>query len=139
MSCAPVPIGYGGSALRDVAPPPAELTQPVERLAFELAASLLAHTERCADLGVRLSVAGDAEVLVGLRGLVEADKEKARVEREIRKVDKDIAILEKKLGSAAFVAKAPPEVVAEARAQLEALVRTRARLVEALELASELK
>jgi valyl-tRNA synthetase len=89
--------------------------------------------------GSVMSVAGDVEVLVGLRGLVEAAKEKARVEREIKKVDKDIANLQKKLDSPAFVEKAPPEVVAEARTQLEALVRTRARLVEALQLAHELK
>src|SRR6185312_6872442 len=48
-------------ALRDVALPAAELAQPVERLPFELPASLLAHTEARADLGVRLHVAGDAE------------------------------------------------------------------------------
>src|SRR4051812_39316470 len=62
MRRAPVLSGYGGCAApRDVALPAAELAQPVERLAFELPASLLAHPERRADLGVRLRVARDAE------------------------------------------------------------------------------
>jgi valyl-tRNA synthetase len=85
-----------------------------------------------------LAVAGDVEVLVGLLGLVEGSKELARVERERRKVDKDVVALEKRLGQASFLEKAPPEVVAEARAQLEALVRTRDRLDEARSLAAEL-
>src|SRR5262245_48270084 len=41
--------------------PASELAQPVQRLALELAASFLADTERCSDLGVRLhAVAVDA-------------------------------------------------------------------------------
>jgi valyl-tRNA synthetase len=88
--------------------------------------------------GSVLSVAGEVEVLVGLRGLVEKAKELARVDRDIKKVEKDIAVLQKKLASPAFVEKAPPEVVAEAREQLNALERTRARLDEARQLAAEL-
>jgi valyl-tRNA synthetase len=88
--------------------------------------------------GSVMSVAGDVEVMVGLRGLVEADKETSRVEREIKKVDKDLAALEKKLGAASFVEKAPAHVVKETREQLEALQRTRGRLEEALGLAREL-
>jgi hypothetical protein len=49
------------AALRGVSLPAAELTEPMERLPFELAASLLAHTQRCSDHGVRLRVATDAE------------------------------------------------------------------------------
>jgi valyl-tRNA synthetase len=86
-----------------------------------------------------MSVAGDVEVLVGLRGLVDPAKEEARIERETKKVDKDIANLQKRLDSPAFAEKAPKEVVAEAKEQLEALRRTRARLEEALVLARELK
>jgi valyl-tRNA synthetase len=89
--------------------------------------------------GTVMSVAGDVEVLVGLRGLVDASKEEARVEREMKKIDKDIANLQKRLDSPAFAEKAPKEVVAEAKEQLEALRRTRARLEEALALARELK
>ncbi len=41
---------------------------------------------------------GAIEVLVGLRGLVDAAKARARVDRDGKKIDKDLAALEKKLG-----------------------------------------
>ncbi len=85
-----------------------------------------------------MSVAGDVEVLVGLRGLVDAKKEAARVEREIKKVEKEAAGLENKLKAKAFVEKAPAEVVAQTREQLAALQGTRQRLEEARALAVEL-
>jgi valyl-tRNA synthetase len=89
--------------------------------------------------GSVLGVAGDAEVLVGLRGLVDAKKERERVERRLAKLDKDLSTLKKRLENSAFVDKAPREVVAEARAQAGALTSERSRLAEALTLADELE
>jgi valyl-tRNA synthetase len=89
-------------------------------------------------LGSVMSIAAETEVLVGLKGLVEADKEGARIDREIKKVDKDIGVLEKKLSQPTFADKAPPEVVAESRALLEELKRKRISLEEARGLAGEL-
>jgi valyl-tRNA synthetase len=88
--------------------------------------------------GSVMSIAAETEVLVGLKGLVEADKEGARIDREIKKVEKDIVLLEKKLSQPTFADKAPPEVVAEARALVEELKRKRASLEEARGLADEL-
>jgi valyl-tRNA synthetase len=88
--------------------------------------------------GAVMSIAADTEVLVSLKGLVEGSKEGARVEREIKKVDKDIAALEKKLALPSFAEKAPPEVVTESRAQLEELRRKRVALEDAKGLATEL-
>ncbi|MEZ4220615.1 MAG: valine--tRNA ligase [Polyangiaceae bacterium] len=88
--------------------------------------------------GFVMSVAGDVEVLVDLKGLVEANKEKERIERAIKKVDKDVETLDKRLSNKNFVDKAPPEVVAEAQEQLEGLRRQRARLDEARTLVDEL-
>ncbi len=89
-------------------------------------------------LGSVMSVAGPVEVLVGLKGLVEGKRELERVAREIKKVDKDIAVTEKKLSSPNFVDKAPPEVVAETRVNLENLKHKRVQLDDALKLADEL-
>ncbi len=89
--------------------------------------------------GSVLSVAGDVEVLVGLLGLVDAAHEAARIERGLKKLDKDIVGLEKRLDNPKFVEKAPTEVVAEVREQLEALRRQRARLEEAKGLVAELE
>ena len=88
--------------------------------------------------GYVMSVAGEVEVLVGLKGLVEPEKEKERIERTIKKLDKDIQGLDKRLANKNFVAKAPPEVVAEAKEQLDALKRQKERLGEALGLVDEL-
>ncbi|GMV19106.1 MAG: valine--tRNA ligase [Polyangiaceae bacterium] len=86
-----------------------------------------------------LTVAGDVEVLVGLLGKVDAAHEQDRIERSKKKISKDIESLEKRLANKSFVDKAPPEVVTEAREQLEALRKQKARLEEGLSLVEELK
>ncbi|AKT35902.1 valine--tRNA ligase [Chondromyces crocatus] len=88
--------------------------------------------------GAVMSVAAGVQVLVDLRGHVEGSKEAARVEREIKKTEKDIAALEKKLSLPSFADKAPPEVVAESRTQLAELRDKRAHLEEAKGIAAEL-
>jgi valyl-tRNA synthetase len=88
--------------------------------------------------GTVMTVAAETEVLVPLKGLVDSAKEAARVERELKKVEKDVAALEKKLALPGFADKAPPEVVAESKALLEELRRKRVALDEARALAAEL-
>jgi valyl-tRNA synthetase len=89
--------------------------------------------------GYVMHAAADVEVLVSLVGLVDPDKEAARVEREIGKADKDIAALDKKLALPSFADKAPPEVVAESKELLAATKRRRDALVEARGIATELR
>jgi valyl-tRNA synthetase len=81
---------------------------------------------------------GAIEVMVGLKGLVTADKEKGRYEREVKRIEKEIGVIDKKLGAKGFVDRAPKEVVEEAQQQRAALVEARARLEESRELAAEL-
>ncbi|MEJ7730662.1 MAG: hypothetical protein WKG00_15770, partial [Polyangiaceae bacterium] len=88
--------------------------------------------------GAVMNIAADTEVLVSLRGLVDPAKEGARVEREIKRAEKDIVALEKKLSLPSFADKAPPEVVAESRAMLEEIRRRKVSLEEARGLAAEL-
>ena len=88
--------------------------------------------------GYALMPAGEIDVLVLLKGLVTAEHEAARIEREIKKVEKDVAATEKKLAQPSFAEKAPPEVVAEARALLESLKAARGRFEESKELVAEL-
>jgi valyl-tRNA synthetase len=85
-----------------------------------------------------MSEAAGVELLVSLRGLVEGAKEAQRVEREIKKTEKDIAALEKKLALPSFADKAPPEVVVESRAMLEAMRKRRLDLEDARGIAAEL-
>ncbi|MEM0953199.1 MAG: valine--tRNA ligase [Pseudomonadota bacterium] len=55
------------------------------------------------------------EVLVPMAGLIDKDAELARLERELEKLDKDLARVTAKLGNAAFVDKAPANVVDKER------------------------
>ncbi len=88
--------------------------------------------------GAALGVGGGVEVLVLLKGIVEADNEKARIEREIKKTDKDVLALEKKLSSKGFAARAPAEVVEEAKQRLVEAKERKKLLDEAKTLAEEL-
>jgi valyl-tRNA synthetase len=90
-------------------------------------------------VGMVASAQGPIEVLVPLKGLVTAEAERSRIDRNLKKIDKDLAALEKKLGSPGFVDRAPKEVVDEARQQREALVESKTRLEAARALAKELE
>ena len=65
-------------------------------------------------------------------------RERDRVEREIKKTEKDFAAIEKKLALPSFVDKAPQLVVQEAHQNRVALQRKLAQLREALALVDEL-
>jgi valyl-tRNA synthetase len=88
--------------------------------------------------GATLNVAGDVEVLVNLKGHVEPAKEQERLDREVKRVSKDIDVMEKRLANQNFVANAPPEVLAEARALLHSLKQQKARFEEGYQLIKEL-
>ena len=78
-------------------------------------------------------VGGDIEVVVPLAGLIDMGAERARITKEIGKVDKDIESIGKKLENEKFLANAPAEVVEEQRARLADESARRSRLVAALE------
>ena len=81
---------------------------------------------------------GPIEVLVGLKGLVDKDKENARIERELKGIEKDIQAIDKKLGSKGFLDRAPKEVVLETNTLRAQLVEAQDRLAESRKLAEEL-
>src|ERR1035438_7152979 len=84
------------------------------------------------------SAHGPIEVLVPLKGLVTPEEESARIDRGLKKIEKDLAALDKKLGSARVVDPGPKEGVEEGRAQRVALVDAKTRLEAARTLVSEL-
>ena len=51
---------------------------------------------------------------------MDLDAERARLDDEIARIEKDLKGLNGKLGNAGFVAKAPPDVVAKFQEKLEA-------------------
>jgi valyl-tRNA synthetase len=80
-----------------------------------------------------VSVTEGVTVMVPLEGLVDFAKERERLERELKKVHKDLAAVEKKLANESFLARAPAEVVEKERARCAELSEARTRLEAALE------
>ncbi|TCV95683.1 valyl-tRNA synthetase [Luteibacter rhizovicinus] len=65
-----------------------------------------------------VAVVGTLRVLIPLAGLIDADAEKARLAKEIARVEGEVRKCEAKLGNANFVANAPAEVVAQERQRI---------------------
>ena len=70
--------------------------------------------------GAAAAILGDIRIYMPLAGLIDMDKEKARLAKEMEKTEKEIARLEGKLGNQGFLAKAPAEVVEGEKAKLDA-------------------
>jgi valyl-tRNA synthetase len=63
-------------------------------------------------------VSGELQVLLPIEGLVDLEALRARLEKDIAKADKEIKGLAGRLANPNFAGKAPPEVVAECKANL---------------------
>src|SRR5699024_3281705 len=57
------------------------------------------------------AVVTGAEIFLPLEGLIDFEKEIARLEKELEKWNKEVALVEKKLSNKGFVEKAPAQVV----------------------------
>lgn len=66
------------------------------------------------------SLVGNLEVHVPMAGNIDKDAELARLNKEIQKIEKDIAVLNGKLSNPKFVDKAPAEVVQKEKDRLAA-------------------
>jgi valyl-tRNA synthetase len=64
------------------------------------------------------AVVGTLRVLIPLAGLIDLDAERARLKKEIARIDGEIKKCEGKLGNASFVDHAPAAVVAQERGRL---------------------
>ena len=75
----------------------------------------------------------EATIVLPLAGVIDFDKERARLDRELGKVGKEMAAIERKLDNQQFLARAPAHVVDEQRGRLDEARTTEARLKAALE------
>ena len=73
------------------------------------------------------------ELYIPLEGVIDIAAERARLDKELAKSDKDIGALTKRLGNTGFVAKAPAKVVEGFRVKLETARERRAALAAARE------
>jgi valyl-tRNA synthetase len=77
-------------------------------------------------------VIGEATFALPLTGVIDIAVEKARLEKEVGKLEAEISQIDKKLGNEQFVAKAPEEVIEEQKARREAAAERHQHIVEAL-------
>lgn len=75
-----------------------------------------------------------AEIYVPLEGIIDIDKEVGRLEKELKTIDQDMAKTEAKLNNEAFLAKAPPEVIAKERSRAEEAAMRREGLLQRLQI-----
>lgn len=76
---------------------------------------------------------GVGEIYVPLRGVVDLDEVRSRIERDLKKVEKELASVSGKLGRPDFVEKAPPDVVDKERQRSTQLAERRETLSRHLE------
>jgi valyl-tRNA synthetase len=82
--------------------------------------------------GSAVAVAEGVTLIVPLAGLVDPDKERERLERELKKLDKDLTSVSRKLENQEFLARAPAALVEQERARKQELTEARAGLEAAL-------
>jgi len=86
-----------------------------------------------------IQVAGDVQIFVPLRGLVDVDEEEKRLLKEIAKIEKEIEMFSKKLESPNFVDRAPAEIVAREREKLAEVTGKKLVLENSLDKIRKLK
>jgi len=70
---------------------------------------------------VAMGVAGSVKVYVFLEGMIDFSVEKARLEKEIAKIARDLQVVSRKLGNRDFREKASPEIVEKEEKKFHAL------------------
>ena len=83
--------------------------------------------------GVLQIVVGEATYALPVTDVIDLKAEGARLQKEIKKLADEVGKIDAKLGNAAFVSRAPAEVVEEQRERRSQAEQTRARLSTALE------
>jgi len=125
-------------AVKDATPRQAEWLGMHEDLILRLARlSSVTRTDAPAERGCAQAILDEATLILPLADVIDLDQERARLAKEIGRLDSEIAKIEAKLGNAQFLAKAPEEVVAEQRERRDDAEATKRRLAEALERVAE--
>jgi len=96
------------------------------------ARKVLIGKERTQPASSASSLVEGIELFIPLQGLIDLHKERKRLKANWEKLKKEIAISEKKLSSAHFLQKAPPEIVQKEKGKKEAFVQKLDRLKKRL-------
>ena len=79
------------------------------------------------------AVVSGIEVYLPLAGLIDVEKENARLNKELAALAKELARVEGKLGNAGFLAKAPEDVIAKEKAKADEFNAKKTAILERLE------
>jgi valyl-tRNA synthetase len=79
------------------------------------------------------SVVVEATIGLPIADIIDLDAERARLKKQIGKLEQDIKKIEQKLGNKKFLDNAPEEIVAEQHARKQEAEATRTKLAQALE------
>jgi valyl-tRNA synthetase len=74
------------------------------------------------------SVLGEMDLIIPLSGMMDFEEEKNRIEKELKKIAKDLIFLDKKLSNPNFVKKAPAEVIEKDEKRKTTLSEKQAKL-----------
>lgn len=119
-----VPPGKKAEVLLEV--PADEVRQLVQKWVSYIQGLASARVEIHANLSEQPeqaahAVAKGVEVFVPLKGLIDIDKESARLAKELAAIEKDLARVRGKLNNQGFLSKAPADVIEKERAKEEEL------------------
>ena len=81
----------------------------------------------------------DTTIFIPLKGVVDVDSELSRLNKQIKKVQKDIDFISKKLNNPRFVDKAPEAVVNKEKVKLEGYLAQKSKIQEDISQLEKLK
>jgi valyl-tRNA synthetase len=84
------------------------------------------------------AIINGATIFASLEGIIDIDKESARLQKEIDKLDKELAGVSKKLANESFLSKAPEEIVAKVKEKHAQLSQRQEKLTVNLNKLTEL-
>lgn len=79
-----------------------------------------------------MALVGELQLLIPMAGLIDVDAEKARLQKELEKLTKDLTLLQGRLGNANFVQNAPAAVVAKDQEKLNEFLAAQEKLTQKL-------
>ncbi|MBJ6125103.1 valine--tRNA ligase [Microvirga splendida] len=91
----------------------------------------ISFAEAAPKSSIQLLIRGEVAALP-LEGVIDLDAERARLAKEVQKLDGEVSKIDAKLGNADFIKRAPEEVVEEQRERREEALTRKAKMEEAL-------
>ena len=88
--------------------------------------------------GSAIAVKEHLEVYIPLAGLIDVDSEIRRLRKDLKKVEENISVLDRKLINEDFIQKAPPEVVEKEKKRYNEFMMKKERILESINRLEEL-